>query len=73
MKLSSFHVVRRDENHLQDNRFVSSLCDFDFTELYHDDAIGPKGESVLQHALWLKQADENNRVKSKNSKRASPY
>ena len=52
MKLSSFfHDVLRDENHLQDNRFVSSLYDFQLTELYHDDAIGPKDESILQHTL----------------------
>jgi hypothetical protein len=48
----------RDGDHIQDNHFVSSLYDFQFTELYHDDAIGPKGESILQHALCVKQADE---------------
>lgn len=49
--------------HLQDNRFISPLYDFQFTELYYDDAISPMAESILQHALCAKQADEKKEVK----------
>ena len=72
-EMVKFHVERRDENHLQDNHFVSSLYDFQFTELYHDDAISPKGESILQHALYVKQADEKTTGSKSKSQESLPY
>jgi hypothetical protein len=60
----SVQVDRPDVIHLQDNHFISPLYDFQFTELYRDDAIGPMAESILQHALCAKQAGE----KKKRSK-----
>jgi hypothetical protein len=70
-EIVKFHVDRRDGIHLQNNRFVSPLHDLHFTELYRDDAIGPMAESVFQHALWVTQADENERVKIEIS--GKPY
>ena len=62
-EIVNFHANMMGLIHLQNNRFVSPLYDFQFTELYHDDAISPMNESILQHALCVKQVDENERVK----------
>src|ERR1700761_6619616 len=59
----SVQVDRPDVIHLQDNRFISPLYDFQFTEPYHDDTISPMAESILQHALCAKQAGEKKEVK----------
>ena len=71
-EIVKFQVDRRDGIHSQNNRFVTSLYDFQFTELYYDDAIGPIAESILQYALCVKQADENE-GRNRNPRRVPPY
>ena len=62
-KIVKFRVGRHDRIHLQNNRFVFPLHDFQFTELYRNDAIGPMTESIPQHALCIKKVDEKEKIK----------